>query len=57
LQAADRLLADEIATIILIGNPSEINKLAGEMKLKNLNKAIIVDPVNHARKKEGSIRF
>jgi phosphate acetyltransferase len=52
LQAANRLLAEEIATIILIGNPEEIKKLAAELKLINLDKAIIVDPLNHAKKKE-----
>ena len=28
LKAADRLVADEVADIILIGNPAEINSLA-----------------------------
>ena len=30
LKAADRLVADEVADIILIGNPAEINSLAAQ---------------------------
>ena len=33
LKAADRLVADEVADIILIGNPAEINSLAAQYKL------------------------
>ena len=32
LKAADRLLADEVADLILIGNPEKINGLAAEWK-------------------------
>ena len=49
LEAADKLLNDEVADIILIGNPEEIKKLSDEMNLTNLDKAIIIDPKNHAK--------
>jgi len=52
LYAADRLIADGVADIILIGNTGEIQKLASQFGLKNVEKAIIVDPKNH-EKKEG----
>lgn len=52
LMAADRILADNAATIILIGNPAEIKILAVENGLKNIDKAIIVDPKNHLNKSD-----
>ena len=52
LRAADRLLADEVADIILIGNPEKINGLAAEWGLTNIGKATIIDPENHAKKEE-----
>ena len=52
LKAADRLLADGVADIILIGNPEEINKLAAMYGLTNIDKATIVDPKSHAKKAE-----
>ena len=36
LKAADRLVADEVADIILIGNPAEINSLAAQYGLKDI---------------------
>jgi len=50
LKAADRLLADEVADIILIGDPSETNKLAAEFGLTHIQEAKIVDPKNHEKK-------
>lgn len=47
LKAADRVLADDIADIILIGNPAEINSLAGKWGLSHIGKATIVDPENN----------
>ena len=44
LTAADKALADEIADIILIGNPDEIFALAEKLGLKNIDKATIIDP-------------
>ena len=44
LKAADQLLADEVADLILIGNPAEINALATEYGLTIFGKATIIDP-------------
>ena len=52
LKAADELLKEGIAQIILTGNPQEIQKKAKELNLKNIDKAIIIDPVNHEKKDE-----
>lgn len=52
LKAADKLVADGVAEIILIGNPDEIKKLASKFGLNNIDKATIVDPKNNAKKQE-----
>lgn len=44
LAAADRIIADSIADIILIGNAEEIKAKAAEQKLNNISKATIVNP-------------
>lgn len=46
LTAADNLLADNIADIILIGDPTEIHHLAKELKLNHIDKAKIVNPAD-----------
>lgn len=48
LTAADRIIADGLAEITLIGNPVEILRLADEMGLANIAKANIVDPADEA---------
>lgn len=50
LKAADRLLADGVANIILLGNPAEIHKLAADFGLKHIDEATIIDPKNHEKK-------
>ena len=50
LKAADAVLKDGVANIILIGNPEKINELAAKNELKNINKATIVNPLNHDKK-------
>jgi phosphate acetyltransferase len=50
LKAADRLLADEVVEVILIGNPDEIKALAEKHGLTNIDKATISDPINNPRK-------
>jgi len=50
LKAANSLLEDKVADIILIGNPSEIMHLAKHDSLDHIEKATIVDPLNHAKK-------
>lgn len=44
LTAADRIIADGLAQIILIGDPQEIKLMAKELKLENIAKATIVNP-------------
>ncbi len=44
LTAADRCLRDELADIILIGNPEEIKALAVRLGLNHIDKATIIDP-------------
>lgn len=50
LRAADRLLADGVADIILIGNPDEINELAARYGLNHIGEATLVDPKNNEKK-------
>ena len=44
LTAADMALKDDLAEIILIGNPDEIKALASKLGLQNIDKATIIDP-------------
>lgn len=46
LIAADRIIADGIAEITLIGDPEEINKMAQELSLKHIDRARIVNPAD-----------
>lgn len=50
IKAADQLLGDGVAEIILIGNVEEVKKLAASLELKNIDKAIILDPQNYEKK-------
>ncbi|SFK27783.1 phosphate acetyltransferase [Porphyromonadaceae bacterium KH3CP3RA] len=50
LTAADQLLRDDVAEIILLGNPVEIREIAKGSKLFNIEKAQIVDPKEHDKK-------
>ena len=52
ITAADRVLADDIADIILIGNPDEIKSYAGKLGLKHIDKAIIIDPATSGKTEE-----
>jgi len=52
LKAADAVLAEGIARITLLGNPSEIRSLAGSFGLKNIEKADIVNPADHPKKQQ-----
>ena len=52
LKAANQLLADEVAELILIGNPDEIMGLAKEWGLEHIGKATIINPADHAKKEE-----
>lgn len=48
LTAADRIIADGLAEIILIGNPTDVLNMGKELGLKNLYRATIVDPADEA---------
>lgn len=48
LTAADRILAEQIADIILVGQPEAIKRLAADMKLEHIGDATIVDPADEA---------
>ena len=52
LKAANQLLADEVAELILIGNPEEIMGLAKEWGLEHIGKATIINPADHPKKEE-----
>ena len=46
LKAADRILADKLADIILIGDPDEIKRMAIELNLNNIHEATVVNPAD-----------
>ncbi|MDD4148541.1 MAG: phosphate acetyltransferase [Bacteroidales bacterium] len=50
LIAADQIISEGLARIILIGNPVTINSLAKENNLSNIDKAKIVNPLDHEKK-------
>ena len=51
LCAADRVLAEDMADIILIGNPAKVAALAKEKGLTHIDKATLIDP--EIRKSKG----
>jgi phosphate acetyltransferase len=50
IKAADIVLEEGLARIILIGNKQEIQAKSKEFGLKNIEKAQIIDPLSHAKK-------
>lgn len=50
LKAADEILRENIASIILLGNKDEIESLSEQYGLTHVSKATIIDPVNHPDK-------
>jgi phosphate acetyltransferase len=50
LRAANRLLADEVADILLIGDPAEIKQLAATKGLNHIEKATVINPIDCPRK-------
>ncbi len=48
LNAANRIIADALADIILIGDPVEIHRMATEMNLPEISHATIVNPADEA---------
>jgi phosphate acetyltransferase len=50
IKAANEVLAEGTAQIILIGNPNEIKQLVSKYELIHIEKATIIDPKNHSKK-------
>ncbi|MBR2061681.1 MAG: phosphate acetyltransferase, partial [Tidjanibacter sp.] len=50
LQAADIIIGETLAEVILIGNPDTLGAMAAEMGLENISKATIIDPANNPAK-------
>ena len=50
IRAADVAIQEEIAQIILLGDPAEINSHAAKLGLKNLSKATIINPKSNEKK-------
>ena len=52
LKAANQLLTDGVADLIILGKPEKIAELAKEWGLGNIDKATIIDPENHPKQEE-----
>ena len=52
IKAANKILAEGIAKIILIGSKDIVEGLAKEYNLDNIKDAKIIDPANHEKKEE-----
>jgi phosphate acetyltransferase len=52
LKAADIVLQEQIAKITLLGDPDKIQEMAKNFGLKNIDKATIINPLQHAKKDE-----
>ncbi|MBD5331665.1 MAG: phosphate acetyltransferase [Paramuribaculum sp.] len=48
LTAADRIIGEKLAEIVLIGDPVDIMAMAKELKLENIKDAVIVNPADEA---------
>lgn len=52
VQAADQIIAEHLARPILIGSKEEVMAVATKYSLKNIERAVIIDPKNHEKKEE-----
>lgn len=52
LQAADIVIEEGIAQIILIGDPAKISESAEKSGLRNISRARVINPVSHDRKED-----
>ena len=50
IKAADEVISEGLARIILIGDPEEISSHASKLGLKNISKATIINPKSHSKK-------
>ena len=52
LKAANRILTDEVADLIILGDPAEIEEAAKKWGLGNIHKATIINPAASPKKEE-----
>ncbi len=52
LRAADKVLADNLADLILIGNKKEIMDLAAKWGLSHIDQATLIDPLDNPKSEE-----
>ncbi|MFN8210407.1 MAG: phosphate acetyltransferase [Bacteroidales bacterium] len=52
IKAADIAISENLAQIILLGDPDEIHSHAKQLGLKNIEKATIINPKSHQKKEE-----
>jgi phosphate acetyltransferase len=52
LKAANQVLADDIADLILIGNPAKVQALCEKFGLTHIGKATLIDPENNPKSEE-----
>ncbi|NJK87766.1 MAG: phosphate acetyltransferase [Bacteroidales bacterium] len=52
LKAADIVMGENIADIILLGDPVKVNQDAGKLGLKNIDKATIIDPITAKKRNQ-----
>ena len=52
IEAANQIIKEGFAKLVLIGNPDQIHHLASEYYLDEIGKATIVDPENNPEKEE-----
>ena len=52
IKAANQIIKEGFAKLVLIGNPDQIHHLASEYYLDEISKATIVDPENNPKKEE-----
>ncbi len=52
LKAADKILQEGLAKIILTGNPEKIKAAAARLGLKHIDQASIVDPASHDKREQ-----
>lgn len=52
LKAADMVLRDDIADLILIGNPAKVEAMCKEYGLEHIGKATLIDPENNPKSEE-----
>lgn len=52
IMAADQIIREKLAYVILLGDPDSIQKLVEKYGLHNIEKAKIVDPKDHSKKQD-----